>query len=219
MEQTTTPTAGVQQLIDRIREEGVRAARAEADQILHAARQEAATLLEEAHRDADAARTQAHREIEAHRAAADDALRLAVRDTVLDLQAKVKQRFEEFLQRLVVTKTSDRDLIRSLVLVLAGKAAGEFIGDREVEVRISSALVDGHTGPLFPQETKLAILGLSSEMLRAGIELVGDDTIRGGARVRLRGEQLEIDLSDRAISRLLAQRILPRFQAILAGQE
>ena len=43
--------------------------------------------------------------------------------------------------------------------------------------------------------------------------------ISAGASVRLVKEQLEIDLSDKAISRLLYQRILPRFKAIFEGSE
>jgi V/A-type H+-transporting ATPase subunit E len=55
-------------------------------------------------------------------------------------------------------------------------------------------------------------------MLREGLTLVPDSEIEGGARVRLVQDQLEIDLSDRAISRLIAQRLLPRFRAILDGK-
>lgn len=219
MEKTTTTPTGVQQLIDRIRDEGVRAAEAEAERILHDARQQAAALVADARREADQVRAAAQAEIESHRAAAQDALRLAARDTVLDLKARVKQRFEESVKRLVVSATRDKELIRSLVLVLAGRAASEFIGDRDVEIRISSGLFDGQSGPVFREEGKLAILGLAREMLREGIQLVADDGVAGGARVRLVRDQLEIDLSDRAMSRLIAQHILPRFQAILDGAE
>ena len=56
-------------------------------------------------------------------------------------------------------------------------------------------------------------------MLREGVELIPDAEIKGGARVRLIDDKLEIDLSDRAVSRMIAQRILPRFKAILEGAE
>jgi vacuolar-type H+-ATPase subunit E/Vma4 len=56
-------------------------------------------------------------------------------------------------------------------------------------------------------------------MLRAGVELIPSSDIEGGASVRLVKDKLEIDLSDKAISKLLYQRILPRFQAILEGSE
>jgi V/A-type H+-transporting ATPase subunit E len=56
-------------------------------------------------------------------------------------------------------------------------------------------------------------------MLREGVELIPSSEIEGGARVRLVKENLEIDLSDKAIAKLLYQRILPRFKALLEGSE
>lgn len=85
--------------------------------------------------------------------------------------------------------------------------------------RISSALLEGQTGPVFKEEGKAAILGLSSDMLREGLELVPDSEVEGGARVRLVKDKLEIDLSDRAIARMISQRLIPRFKAIMEGAE
>jgi V/A-type H+-transporting ATPase subunit E len=56
-------------------------------------------------------------------------------------------------------------------------------------------------------------------MLRDGVELIPANGLHGGARVRLVGEQLEIDLSDVAITHLLCQTMLPRFRRILEGIE
>ena len=219
MAETTKTSSGVQELIDRIRDQGVQAAQEEADRLLRHARQQAAEIVAQAKAEAEAAQEKARAEIEAYRLASIEALRLAARDTVLDLKARVMARFEEFVKRLVVSATRDKELVRSIVLVLAGHAADEFIKDKEIEVRISSALLEGQTGPVFKEEGKLAILGLSSDMLREGLELVSDSDIEGGARVRLVQDKLEIDLSDRAIARMISQRLLPRFKAILEGAE
>ena len=69
------------------------------------------------------------------------------------------------------------------------------------------------------ERAKETILALSSQMLRAGVELIPSSDIEGGARVRLIKDKLEIDLSDKAVAKLLYQRILPRFRAILEGNE
>ena len=69
------------------------------------------------------------------------------------------------------------------------------------------------------ERTKKTIRGLSSEMLREGVELIPSSEIEGGASVRLVNDKLEIDLSDKAIARLLYQRILPRFKSIMEGSE
>jgi len=219
MVETTKSSSGVQELIDRIRAAGVQAAQEEADRLLRHARQQATEIVAQAKVEAEATQAKARAEIEAHRLASTEALKLAARDTVLDLEARVISRFEEFVKRLVTSATRDKELVRSIVLVLAGHAADEFIQDKEIEVRISNSLLEGQTGPMFKEEGKLAILGLSSDMLREGVELVSDGEIEGGARVRLVRDKLEIDLSDRAIARMISQRLIPRFKAIMEGAE
>ena len=52
-------------------------------------------------------------------------------------------------------------------------------------------------------------------MLRKGIELVPATDVHAGARVRLVDDNLEIDLTDDAISDLLLRRILPRYRQII----
>lgn len=219
MEETTNASSGVQDLIDRIRDQGVQAAREEADRLLRDARQQAADIVARAKADADAAQAKARAEIDTWQASSIEALRLAARDTVLELKAGVMNRFEEFVKRLVISATRDKELVRAIVLVLAGHAAEEFIQDKEVEVRVSRSLLEGQPDPVLTEEGRLAILGLSSDMLREGLQLAPDDDIEGGARVQLVDDKLQIDLSDRAIARMISQRLLPRFKAILEGAE
>ncbi|EMI20770.1 V-type ATP synthase subunit E-like protein [Rhodopirellula maiorica SM1] len=216
MQENTNTSAGVQSLIERIRDQGVQAAEIEADRLLREARQQAAEIVAAAKAEAEAEQTKAKNEIEAHRTASLDALQLAARDTVLDLKARVVARFEDFVKRIVVKATHDEQLVRNLVLVLSGRAAEEFIQDKEIEVRISKALLGEAT---LKEEGKQAILALSSDMLREGIELVPSHEVEGGARVQLVQDQLEIDLSDRAVARLISERMVPRFKAILEGAE
>lgn len=219
MEETTKTPSGVQNLIDRIRDHGVQAAQEEADRLLREARQRATEIVAQAKAEADATQEKTRAEIEAYRAASNDALRLAARDTVLQLKAGVISRFEEFVKRLVTSATRDKELIRNIVLVLAGHAADEFIKDKDIQVRISRSLLEDQADPVLMKEGNLAILGLSSDMLREGLELLPNQDVEGGARVRLVQDKLEIDLSDRAVARMIAQKLIPRFKAIMEGAE
>lgn len=214
MHENKEAPGGVQSLIERIRDQGIQVAQQEANRLLAEAKKQAAATIAQAKADADAERAKAWAEIEAHRTASLEALQLAARDAVLDLKARVITRFEEFVRRAVVSATRDEQLVRSLVLVLAGRAAEEFIQDKDVEVRISQALLGEAT---LEEDGRQAILSLSSDMLREGLELMADDEVEGGARVRLVQDKLEIDLSDRAVARLICQRMVPRFKAILEG--
>ena len=220
-QKTITSSAGVQSLVDRIRDQGVQAANEQAEKILRDAEAKAAAMLSEARSEIAQMREQARVDIESNRTAALEALKLSARDAMLQLKSKVSSEFEVFVQRLVTSATSDEQFIKAIVLVLANHAEKELIGDKEIQILISESLLkeQPNENETLRERSKQTILTLSSEMLRAGVELIPSSEIEGGARVRLVKDKLEIDLSDKAVAKLLYQRILPRFRAILEGHE
>jgi V/A-type H+-transporting ATPase subunit E len=211
--------SSVQALIDRIRDQGVQSANREAARILADAEAKASQLLADAQKQVEQLRAKVTADIEAEQAAAQEALKLSARDTVMRLKNLVSTAFETFVRRLVTTATQDRELMKNLVLVLAGHSAEEFIKDKQIQILLSEALLTGKSDPKLRELGKQTILSLSSDMLREGIELIPSSSIEGGAKVRLVGEQLEIDLSDKAITKLLADQLLPRFHALLTAAE
>jgi len=211
--------SNVQALIDRIRDQGVHSANQEAARILAEAEAKAAQLLADAQKQVEQLRAKATADIEAEKAAAEEALKLSARDTIMRLKNGVAAAFETFVQRLVTTATQDRDLMKKLVLVLAGQSAEELIKDKQIQILLSDALVTGKSDPKLRELGKQTILSISSDMLREGVELIPSSSIEGGAKVRLIGEQMEIDLSDKAIAKMLTDHLLPRFQTILSGAE
>jgi V/A-type H+-transporting ATPase subunit E len=217
-EQSKTGT-GVQNLVDRIRDQGILAANEKASKILRDAEAKSAKMLADAKLEVDRLRENTRIEIEANHAAALEALKLSARDAMLQLKAKVSSEFEVFVQRLVTSATRDEEFIKTIVLVLAGHVQEELIGDKEIQILISEMILTGKPNEKLGERAKQTILTLSSEMLREGVELIPSSDIEGGANVRLVKDKLEIDLSDKAISKLLYQRMLPRFQAILDGGE
>lgn len=220
-QKTITSSTGVQSLVDRIRDQGVQAANEQADKILRDAEAKSAAMLAEARSEIAQMREQARVDIESNRIAALEALKLSARDAMLQLKSKVSSEFEVFVQRLVTSATSDEQFIKAIVLVLANHAEKELIGDKEIQILISESLLkeQPNENETLRERSKQTILTLSSEMLRAGVELIPSSEIEGGARVRLVKDKLEIDLSDKAVAKLLYQRILPRFRSILEGHE
>ena len=211
--------SGVQNLVDRIRDQGILAANEKANKIVRDAEAKSAKMLADAKLEIEKLRETARLEIEANHAAALEALKLSARDAVLQLKAKVSSEFEVFVQRLVTSATRDEEFIKTIVLVLAGHVKEELIGDKEIQILISELILTGKSNEELGERGKQTILSLSSEMLREGVELIPSSDIQGGANVRLVKDKLEIDLSDKAIASLLYQRIMPRFQAILEGYE
>jgi V/A-type H+-transporting ATPase subunit E len=219
MSELINTESSVQALIDRIRDQGVQSANLEAARILAEAEAKASQLLADAQKQVEQLRAKATADIEAEQAAAQEALKLSARDTVTRLKNLVSTAFETFVRRLVTTATQDRELMKNLVLVLAGHSADEFIKDKQIQILLSDALLTGQSDPKLRELGKQTILSLSSDMLREGVELIPSSSVEGGAKVRLVGEQLEIDLTDKAITKLLAGQLLPRFHALLTAAE
>lgn len=214
--------SGVQELIGRLRGEGVKAGKEEAERVLQEARQQADQIVTQAKAEADQIRNQARTEIEAERKAAGEAIQTAFRDTELKLESEIKAAFADYVRRLVSMELRDKDFLRQLILAIFGRATSQLQKDQPAEIRLSDELFVADE-----KETRLTdegrdrfrhlVLGISGEMLRKGIELAPAGTDDGGMRVRLVGEDLEIDLSEKALSDLLLSFLIPRFRAIVTG--
>ena len=159
-------------------------------------------------------------DIETERSSALEALEIAARDTGLELEAAVVASFEGCVRRLVEPGVRDPEFVRSLLLVLAGRAVEEFVKDAEMRVFVSDVLFkEAGESPAVDERTKRAVLGITHDMLREGVEIVPSSGVEGGARVQLVDENLEIDLSQETVHKVLMKHLLPRFRALLAGTE
>ena len=216
----TPQVSGVQDLIARIRDDGVRAGKEEADRTMADARREAARVVAEAKAEADEMHHTASAEIASVKHAALEALKLAARDTGLQLEATILAAFEMHVKRLIAPATHDGDFMRALVLVLAGHAVEDYLKDAPLQILVSDLLAGKeHENEEHDRVIREGVLGISGEMLREGVELIPSSEVAGGARVRVVGGDLEIDLTNEAISELLLKHLLPRYRAILKGPE
>ena len=214
--------SGVDALVARLRDDGVAAGRAEAAEILQRARTEAKGIVDKAAAEARAHLEAARKEADAYRAAGEQALHAAMRDAVLGMKAQLMARFTNDVQRLVSEEMKDPDLLRRMILQIAGRA-GEGIGqDEEVDVILPETAIGLDELRRDPEElehgplTKFA-MGLSAEMLRAGVTLSAAGEQRAGIEVSVSDGKLVVDLSDEAVAALLLQHLQPRFRAILEG--
>ncbi len=219
MNEPGSKSSGVKDLIDRIRDEGIQAARDEADRILTDAKGRAARILADAKAEATAIKKEANAATERERTAAIEALRLAARDTGLELRSAIVSAFEEHVRSLVTEVTTDGLVLRDIILVLSGRAAEDFIQDKDAVVLVPDRLA-GEVSAELDEFLRKSAAAFAADVLRKGIELIPSTEIRGGARVRLVGEDLEIDLSDEALSEMMLKLLLPRYRKILveAGQ-
>lgn len=213
---------GVETLIERLREDGVAAGKAEAARIEAEARAEAARIVAEAKAEADRYRAEVRKAADQYRAAGEEALKTAMRDAILTMKAGLMAQFEADVGRMVSKATADPDLLGRMVIELVGRArsaAGTGEGTEVVlpaEAVRSEAIVEN---PALIRSGRLTefVLGLAEDMLERGVTLHAADDIQGGIRARVSGRDMEIDLSDEAIASLLMQHLQPRFRAVMEG--
>jgi len=218
-------SSGVRDLIARLREDGVNAGREKAEQVLQEAREEAARIVAEARAQAAEILNRAEVQIERDKTACMGSLKTAIRDTELKMESELKADFAAHVRRLVSIEMGDREFIRQCVLAVSGMASGNMVCEGQpVEVLLPKDLfeTDESGSRLTPdgkERMHHLVLGISADMLREGVELKPSRNLKRGIRVRLSGEDLEIDLSDKALSDLLLENLLPRYQAIVRGEE
>lgn len=217
-------SSGVQELIDRLRDDGVRAGRDQAQRMMSDAQEKAAHMIAAATKDAEEIMTKARAEIEAERAAAKESLKTAIRDTELMLEAELKTGFSAHVKRLVSMELKEREFLRTLIMAVAGRVCKEIPEGARAEVLLPPDVFEkDEKGVRLTEQGKgqmhHLVLGIAGDMLREGLVVRRLDDGQVGLKIRLVGEDVEIDLTDNAIADVLLKFLLPRYRAIVAGVE
>jgi len=217
-------SSGVEALIERLRDEGVAAGKAQAEQMTTEAEQRARKIIRTAEARAEVILNAAHKQAEAERNAGEEALRIAMRDTVLRLKAELSDRFSDEVRRLIAAKMQQEEFLERLILEVAARArdeAGVEHGER-TQVLLPRSLVgleELRRNPLELNEGSLShfVLSIAANVLADGVTFsVGDDDA-AGVRLYLEDNNVYIDLTDDKVAALLLQHLQPRFRAILEG--
>ena len=207
--------SGVQELVDRLRQDGVAEGQEQASSLLEEARREAVEIVDRARREAAEISEEAQRASTRLRKAGEQALELAVRDALLRLRTEIEDRFAAQLGRLLSERLQDPGFLEKLLLNIAGEAVPR---DRPVEIvlpdTIDSAASDDPT-ERSRSDVDGFVLGLTGEMLREGVTVSLSDEVEVGLIVRVADEGLEVRLDERALRELLRESLLPRFRALL----
>jgi V/A-type H+-transporting ATPase subunit E len=214
--------SGVEELIERLREQGVEQGQQRAAELIEEAEHRADWLLQQAHQEADELKRKAHDEAERMKRAGEDALKMAARDMNLQVREMLSRTFADRVKLLISEELDShafmRELIREVVLQACGDA--DLASMEKIDLLLPADFIGLEELRRHPQAYRASQLSQYvqeqlSVLLREGIVL---DTHDGkGIRIRTNGEATEIDLSDRALAELLLRHLQPRFRAILEG--
>ncbi|HZR82972.1 MAG TPA: hypothetical protein VFD92_17885 [Candidatus Binatia bacterium] len=214
-------SAGVDDLIGRLRDQGIAQGRSEADALVADAQRRAADLVSAAKKEADAHLEQARRDAGKLKAAGEDAVRLAMRDAILSLEGDLLRAFVERLRHLVRGVLAEPAFLERMIVAVAGRTAPAIDG-KSAEIVLPSEVVSLEDLRRKPESAKPGtlmhfVLSMGGGMLREGMTFGVSDDGEAGIRVRLVGEDVQVDLTEGAISELLLRHLVPRFRALLRG--
>jgi V/A-type H+-transporting ATPase subunit E len=206
---------GVQDLIDRLKTDGVSRGKIEAEALLADARKQSMAIRDEARQEAESilasARSEAH-QIEEN---GKQALRLAARDATLKLKESFQHEYKRRFAGLVSQTLSDTDFLKKLILEIARRSVPHDT-DEPIEVLLPSDTHDHHDGADGGSEAlSHFVAGLTGDMLREGVTFGTSDSTSAGVRVRLQQQDVEIDLTEETVSTLLMRFLAPRFRALV----
>ena len=198
-------TSGVQELIARLKDDGVKAGQDEAQRMIKEAQEKAVNIIDQARTEAKELLESTRTEIKVEKNAAKESLKVAIRDTELMLESKLKAGFADHIKHLVSSELENKEFLKQLVLTIAGSSCASIPEEKGLDLLVAKEKLD----PL--------VLEISGAVLRKGIEIKASDTDNAGILIRMKDEDVEIDLSDNAITELLLKYLLPRYRAILRG--
>lgn len=213
-------SSGVEDLIGRLREQGVEAGKAQADDLMEQTRLRAEQRLDDARREADAILQKAREEASQTKRAGEEAVQLAVRDAMLRLKSEMVEQFADRVRRLVTKELDDSDFLKQMILEISRRSAPP-VGQL-AKLLLPEDVVGLEQLRRDPEEVKEGTLShfvatVTKDMLREGLEIGTRDDQVAGIRIQLQEEDIEIELTDQAIADLLLRHLVPRFRAIMEG--
>ena len=207
--------SGVEGLITRLRDEGVAAGKKRSEEIIKDAEARALEIVAKAKKEAETLLQNGRAELERELAAGKAAFKVAIRDTRLELAEELKAVFAAHVRRLIAAELKDREFLRALILAVAGRAREAIPDTNALDILIGKGSLDGVSIDKDP--LREFVLGVSGAMLREGVSLRPSGMAGAGIQIRLKGEDVEIDLTQKALSDLILKHLLPRYRKIVEG--
>jgi len=191
----------LENLIEKIKSEGVDAANKEAAQIVADAKKEAAAIIAKAQQEAGAIRVQAQQEARQMQANAENSIGQAARDTVLKLKGEIAGLFDRALNA-GVTAAFDAAFMKDLITkVVTAMAQG-----KSVEV----VMADIDSDKLLAQ-----VQAALKDTVKGGVTLKLDKRMPYGFQVGLKDQNVYYDFSDESIMESMKLFLNQRLKELL----
>ena len=188
-------------LIEKIKADGVDAAKKQAEEIIAATNKNADEIIKKAKDKAAQYEKNAESEAKSYQKNAEIAIQQAARDTVLVLKEKITAILEQALL-MDIDKTMDKDFLKDLIV----KVGGVWAKDGDIEILVNGVDVDK-----LMAELKSAL----GNSVKSTIEVKLDRKISKGFRIGKKGDNLFYDFTDESILEALRVFLNPKLAEIL----
>jgi V/A-type H+-transporting ATPase subunit E len=207
----------VQELIERIRNDGVQSGREQAQQLLDAARQQAESILADARQQAGQIIENARQAAETHAGAGRNAIELAWRDAMLTLKEKIAGEFVGRLRNLVRERIDSEPLVADLLRMALERVTPPPGAPRPCAAEVPATWVEARRDDGELPQLDSAVRALCCDLMEQGLQLEGRGGAGAGFRIRFEQGELVLDLTDQALTDYLAGFLLPRLREYLDG--
>lgn len=195
----------LQGLLDRIQQDGIDKAEAEASKRIEAAGQEAKRITDAARKEADTVVKQAEQEAAAFQAHGQKALEQAARDVVIAVGDRMSALLRELANRQVAQALTPDALADMLCSVV--KAYAESGG--------TSGRLDVLLSPTQQEALRNHFMGALADSLSEGVEIKGDENIISGFKVSVLDEKVHHDFTGEAIADAICSLLRPHLAQIV----
>jgi V/A-type H+-transporting ATPase subunit E len=212
-------SSGVQELINKLHQEGVASGEVQAERLIGNARKEAMSILDKARAEAEKIVANANEEREKVIENGNQSLRLASRDVRLRVREACYEEFTKKLKRLVGLTLKDQKFLEAFILEVARKAIPDD-SKRRMRVLLPAGTateeeIAKEVSPVQPDSLAAFVLGLTADILRDGLTFAVSDDPSPGIKVQFVDDDVQLELTDETITTLLLQYLAPRYRAIV----
>tara|TARA_R110001592_G_scaffold52649_9_gene161382 strand:- start:104890 stop:105564 length:675 start_codon:yes stop_codon:yes gene_type:complete len=209
---------GIQELIELLREKGVTEGKEASIKIIEEAEKRAEWILNQTNEEAKSVLAKAHEEAEFIRKAGSDSLTIAFRDIKLRLKDDLSKQFASQLNELIRCELRNPETLK---LLLINAISNIQIHDENMDIILPEKVLGIEELRQTPDSLKGgALVEILSEVTRNLLKsevCFKTGSSKAGIVFSLRDGEIQVDLTDEALTQLILSHLQPRFRAILEG--
>ena len=198
----------LQELIEKIKQDGVKTAEAEAEAILKSANEKAEKIIADAKAEAEKLVLNAKQQNERTVKSGEDAIRQAGRNLLISFRESVTKELEAILNNGVLEAYSPKNLTDLIIKVVEAWSKNTEASDISIILNSNDL-----------KEVENTLLSALKEKMLQGVTLKANDNFDGGFRIAVNQGQAYYDFSAEAVVEMLSAYLSPKVSALLKEAE